>query len=434
MSRLFFRSSLTIRQILTRRLLPLGLAGLALAGVVSLWASRSAEAGLAGVEEARPVQVLVARATTGAVATRTFTGRIEARRAADLGFVLAGELDQVEVRDGQRVPKGAPLARLDVRRLEARRAQLEAQRAEAQAVLAEMEAGPRAQTVAAARARVNELQTQLALLRRKADRRTALRADDVISQEALDEASSSVEAQAARLESARRDLDLLEAGTRSERLVAQRARVEHLESSLAALAVDLADSVLTAPFAGVVSRVAQDEGSVVAAGQPVLRLVETEELEAWVGVAPRVAAGLRVGQRLVVRTPTGQADAELRSKLPDLDPRTRTVTCVLTIADPAGSGLVPEQVVHVGIPELVEAQGFWLPLDALDRGERDLWSCFVVTAEGTVERRDLTILHLTGEAALVSGHLRAGERVVSGGVHRLVPGERVVVPAGEARP
>ena len=429
----FFGRDLTVRQIVTRRLIP----GLVLVGVavpLSVMALGSTpEAVSAAVISERPVVSVLPEPVDHFVSTRGFTGRIDAERSVDLGFQLAGELAQVEVKDGQVVAKGALLARLDTRRLVIRQGRLEAQLAGAQARLDEMLAGPRKQTIAAAAARLNELDEQLALMRLKQTRRSALRASDVISQEELDEARAQSRAQAARLESARRELELLEAGTRDEQLRAQRAVVEQFKEELKLVGVELDDSRLLAPFAGTVGQVRSDAGTVVAAGAPVMRLVETGVLEAWVGVPARAAGRLEVGSQHDLQTRSGTARATIRALLPELDPSTRTTTVIMTVNDPA-SGLVPGQVVHVRLSESTPVvDGSWLPLTALDRGERDLWSVFaLVTSDDgltRVERRDVEVLHVDTDRALVRGGLRPGETVVATGVHRLVPGEAVVVQA-----
>lgn len=64
------------------------------------------------------------------------------------------------------VEAGQPLARLDVSTLEVKRRQLEAQRLQAAAVLAELRAGPRTETIAAARASVEQREAELELWKR----------------------------------------------------------------------------------------------------------------------------------------------------------------------------------------------------------------------------------------------------------------------------
>ena len=48
-------------------------------------------------------------------------------------------------------------------------------------------------------------------------------------------------------------------------------------------------------------------------------------------------------------------------------------------------------------------------------------------ARHRVERRQVEVVHAAADRAFVRGALRTGERVVTTGIHRLVPGQRVRV-------
>jgi multidrug efflux pump subunit AcrA (membrane-fusion protein) len=76
--------------------------------------------------------------------------------------------------------------------------------------------------------------------------------------------------------------------------------------------------------------------------------------------------------------------------------------------------------------------GFWLPVEALTRGDRGLWSVLAVNTgeeagSAVVERRDVELLHSDGDRVYVRGTLSADETVVARGTHRLVHGQRVEV-------
>jgi len=378
-----------------------------------------------------PVATLAVEVVSSHTVTRTYTGRVRARRSSALGFERTGRLVAVEVADGARVAAGDALARLDTRRLDARRRDLAARLDGARARLDELRAGPRVETIDATRARVVALEEDLELLRLKRRRREQLVAGDVLPQERLDEAATAVAAAAARLEAARRELDELEAGTRAEQVRAQEALVEQLTASLAGVDVDLADSVLRAPYAGVVGEVLADPGTVLAPGQPVARLVEAGALEAWVGVPADRAGALVPGADLEVRVGGAARPAVVRGVLPEVDPRTRTATVVLDLARaPAAPTLRTEQIVRLELAERRSVAGIWLPLAALSKGELDMWSALAVVpdpaGEGLrLERRRVSILEVAGERVLVRGDLAAGERVVAGGTHRVVPGQAV---------
>jgi hypothetical protein len=88
------------------------------------------------------------------------------------------------------------------------------------------------------------------------------------------------------------------------------------------------------------------------------------------------------------------------------------------------------------LEETVETDGFWLPSTALTQAERGLWSAFVGEEERSsdgspqtglfrVARRDLEVLHTESDRVLVRGTLHAGEPVITGGTHRVVPGQVV---------
>ena len=68
---------------------------------------------------------------------------------------------------------------------------------------------------------------------------------------------------------------------------------------------------------------------------------------------------------------------------------------------------------------------------------RGLWAVYVADAAdgetAVLERRELEVLHQEADRVFVRGTLADGERVVVGGRHRLVPGQRVrVAPAPDA--
>ena len=69
---------------------------------------------------------------------RTYTGEIAAVRTSNIGFSRSGELEVVLVAEGERVTKGQPLARLDLRNLQTLRQQLVAEKKCAEASILEL--------------------------------------------------------------------------------------------------------------------------------------------------------------------------------------------------------------------------------------------------------------------------------------------------------
>jgi len=103
------------------------------------------------------------------------------------------------------------------------------------------------------------------------------------------------------------------------------------------------------------------------------------------------------------------------------------VTAVFRLAD---AGLYAGTVAELVMNAEVDEPGFWLPLSALSESQRGLWSVFVIRSGAvgqTVETRLVEILHRGDDAVFVRGTLRDGERIVSAGTARIVPGQRVDV-------
>ena len=385
--------------------------------------------------EALPVDVISVEPVERYTTEREYTGELVAGRSSVLGFERAGTVVNIFVDEGDRVVAGQPLAQLDIRTLEAQRQQLEAQRQEAVAQLRELQSGPRQEDIVTAEAAVAELEQQVELARLQRDRREDLYAQGAIAREELDQETYNTGALEKRLAQTQSELAELQAGTRSEQLDAQTARVSQLDARLQQIDVDLEKSTLYAPFDGTVGTRSVDEGVVAGSGQTVLSLVEAGPLEARVGIPPAIADTLTLGQAQTVRLGDRTYSAPITALLPELDATSRTVTAVVQI--PAAD-LTVGQTVRLVLTETQDTQGFWLPTTALVPGERGLWSVYVLTEPDaaetsgetsanmyTVGRRDIEVIHTEGDRALVRGTLQAGERAITSGTHRIVPGEVV---------
>ncbi len=428
----------TIRHFAARRLLPFVALVLCLGGLVAV--GRAFPEGVGDVEDAaRPLPVAIGHpeAVDGYDRARAFTGEVRARRTVALGFEVAGRVLEVAVDEGDVVQKGAPLARIDTRRLQTERRRLAAAKEEADAVHAEMRAGPREEVVDAARAAVRDLDTQVALLGRKAERRERLLAQKTISDEEYDEIQSLLVSLEARRAGAKAKLSELERGTRPETLAAQAARIAGLDAQLARLDLDLDDGVLRAPFDARVLRRHADEGAVAVPGSPIVAIVEDGVLEAWIGVPPAVALGVAPGSSHVVRVGERAFDATVQAKLPQTDAATRTQAIVFRLPATARDAAVPGQIARLELSEWVEAPGFWVPASALTRGVRGLWAVYALEPrEGNAGwralRHPVEVLFTYGDRALVRGTIDATSRIVTGNAEKLAPGQPVAPTGSDA--
>jgi len=381
------------------------------------------------------VQTLSVEQVSAYQMAREYTGSIVARRTSQLGFELAGKLEEIYADEGDSVTEGEPLAEIDTEHLETRRRQLVARRAQAAAKLGEMVAGPRDEDIAAARARVESFLAQVELLKRQAARQKKTVASRATSQDEYDQTIFGLKAREAQLSEAQHNLNELLNGTRKEQIMAQQAVVDELDAAIAAVDVDLRKSTLKAPYSGTIARRLADDGTVLDVGQPIFRLVEDRALEAWIGLPVHASLGLDKEPGHRVKIGHEVIDATVASRFPEVDPATRTRMVVLRLDDSAAAHVVHGQVVRLELDETVEANGFWLPVTSLAKGTRGLWTLFVVMEtdlkESTipdllrVERRDIELIHTESDRVFVRGTLNSGDRVVTSGIHRVVPGQLV---------
>ena len=361
---------------------------------------------------------------------QSYTGEVVAKLESEVGFERSGKLITVLVDEGDRVSSGTVLAKLDTTNLEAQRQSLVAQKAQATARLTELKNGARAEQIAAAEARVRDLEQQLELEQLKRDRRKYLYHEGAISAERLDEVAFNSQALAERLANAKSNLAELVNGTRYEQIDAQQAVVEQLLAQIADLEITIAKSQLKAPFSGTISMRHLDPGTVVEAGQAIVRIVSNSQPEVKIGVPIPVATKLSSASQQIVEIGGKTYQAKVKSVLPEVDPATRTRTVILQLASTAQ--VSPQEIARLRISQTIATEGYWLPVTALVKSDRGLWSCYAVveTDNGEantsqIERRLLEVLETNGEQVLVTGTLSEGDAIVTEGTQRLVPGQLV---------
>lgn len=384
-----------------------------------------------------PVQVRAARIVDGYERVREFSGRVVARREATLGFEVGGRLVEVSGDDGDRLRRGSVVARLDDTSIQARLAVARADVAVATATLAELDEGPRRERIDASRARLAELEAQLALARVREKRSAALERERVSSTAELDERRFAREALEGGVEASRRALEELVNGTRKTSVAAAKARLASARGRVAELEAERAKHEIRAPWDLIVRRRSADEGQILAAGSAVLDALEDAPLEARVGV-PRALAGsesLRVGARIPCVVRGRELEARVRQLVPSVRARARTRSVVLDFVreddrQATGEGLlVSGDVVRARLRDFVAERGAWLPVDSLTRSRKGLWACFAVQEDASgvlrVSRREVEVMHTDGRRCFVRGTLRDGDRIVASGTARLATRQRV---------
>ena len=219
------------------------------------------------------------------------SGTVEATDA-DLGFQIPGRIGSVDVAEGQRVTEGDRLAELDSRELAARVDAAEAALAATEARLAELNQGTRPQDLAAAESAVRAATERVAEAERDAARAATLFEGGAVSRQAMQRAATMHDLAQADHEQASQRLALLQEGPRVETIQAQRSMVQQAAAQVALAEATFDNSVISAPFAGVVTTRHREPGEAVGAGSPVVTLLDPDDR--WVRIYVREDAVGRV--------------------------------------------------------------------------------------------------------------------------------------------
>lgn len=324
-------------------------------------------------EDVRPVRA----EQVGLHAARSdarYAGEVRARYETALAFRVAGRVQTRAVEVGTQVRAGQLIATLD----------------------------PQDYTLAAsaAQAQLSATEAEARLAQQDLQRYTELRAQNFISQAELDRRRSVAEAAAARVRQLRAE---------AERQGNQQAYTR-----------------LTAPHAGVVTAISFEAGQVVDIGQPVAQLARSGEREVRIDVPENALASLRAARNLSIRlwsAPGTDYAGRLRELSPMADAASRTYSARVSFIEPDERvKLGMTATVDVGseaAPSLSVAQTALFKIN----GQPQVW--VVDRRTRKVAPRSVQLGGLSGDRAVVTAGLAAGEWVVTAGVHKIAPGQQV---------
>jgi RND family efflux transporter MFP subunit len=332
------------------------------------------------------------------------SGYVVARREATVSSKITDKVMEVLIEEGQHVAAGQIVARLDETNVRAAFDQASAQRNYARANLA-------------------QVQVELGNAQRNYRRVQGLVAEHFVSESDLDTARTAYENLGAQAETARRNVEVAAQGV----AVAQR---------------NLDDTVVRAPFEGVVTDKAAQPGEVVSpisAGGGFTRtgictVVDMDSLEVDVDVNESFINRVHSEQPATVRLnayPDWEIPAFVIAVIPTAD-RSKATVKVRVGFKTKDPRILPEMGARVAFLGEAAASGAALhgvvvPADAV-QGSGDTGVVYVIH-EGTVERRTVKLGGRGADGQSVLSGLSSGERVAAGELSTLADGARIrVVP------
>ncbi|MCA9665049.1 MAG: efflux RND transporter periplasmic adaptor subunit [Myxococcales bacterium] len=246
---------------------------------------------------------------------RGFVGVLIARRSVDISALYGGKVAEVMVKLGERVQQGQVLAKLDNASVRHALAQARASLLQAQA---------------------NTRQAQLAYNAARAGFSRRQKAAAALSAEALALARSKKQLAAAQR---------LAAGAG---VAAQSAQVGSLKEKMES-------AIIKADFSGRVAAVYAQAGALLRPGQPVMRIIDPDDIWVRLAVPNEYMGRVKLGDKLVIKL--GDLSRELRGEIknvaPELEPSSGTLFVEGKIATPGKDQRLPlGSVVRVFLPTL----------------------------------------------------------------------------------
>ena len=370
----------------------LGLAAIALVAGMVWWLNRP--------KAAIVRTILVQESAAGGQKTLlNASGYVTARRQATVSSKVTGKVVEVMVEEGMKIEAGQILARIDSSNVEKSLRLSEAQSDSARKAL-------------------DETKANLEQAERELARFTQLAANNVASQSDLDRAEAEAKSLRARLEKQKADVVV------SEREVAQWQQ-------------QLDDTIIRAPFSGIVTSKNAQPGEMISpmsAGGGFTRtgictLVDMSSLEIEVDVNESYINRVEPGQR-VEATLDSYPDWHIPSKVIAIIPaadRQKATVKVRVGFERLEPRILPDMGVKVAFQGAEEQQpaqrSIMIPKTAIQ--QRDGHDVVWIARDGRAEKRAVTVAAPRGDEVTVAAGLNGGERVVVEGADKLADGARI---------
>jgi multidrug efflux system membrane fusion protein len=369
----------------------------------------------------------------------TAVGNVQAYTTVGVKAQIAGQIVQVHFSEGQEVKRGALLFTIDPQPMEAAVRQTEANVARDVAQLRQAEAAlaQRRAEVMQALANVERDLAQMENARVQEQRYRALVQQELIAREQYDQVRTNFAALQATVQAARAAVENARAAARAAEATVENARaaIKANEAMVDAARLQLGYTTIRAPMAGRTGSLLVQAGNVVKANEdgPLVVIAQVHPVYVSFSVPEqhlgdikmyRAVGGLKVeaviagGQRTAVGALTFVNNT--------VDPNTGTIQLKATFPN-TDDALWPGQFVDVALTLTTET-AVVVPTQAVQAGQQGSF-VFVVKPDLTVESRRVKTGRRFPRELVIEEGLRPGERVVTDGQLRLVPGARVDIKA-----
>ncbi len=347
------------------------------------------------------------------------TGDVTATNTIVVRASVEGPIVFCPWREGDIVKKGEPLIKIhrpiyqaDV---QASKAALDV----AQARFADLKAGARKEELAQAAERVRQLESCAGFTQIDAKRVEQLVKTGALPGENMEKARLASIKCETDLAASRERYQMLQKGATATDLAIQKALVQEARAKLAMAMARLDECTITAPFAGVVTKIDVRPGDLAVPRSPLLTLMETASIAVRFSVAESQSYLLNKNTPVVVSfdaLPNQEYTAHIVRLYPEIDSQTRTR--VVEAKVDSSTGLVPGMFTRVRLTVQTSEEEIVMPDRALLTTDSGETVAFVVE-NGLAKERRVTLGIERGSCIQVLEGIKPGDQVIVAGHEKI---------------
>jgi HlyD family secretion protein len=404
-----------------------------LAGVFAVFALRNSTA----AAEVETVHPRVESASSSAVLVAT--GYVVAHHKIQVGSKISGRVAWIGVEKGDRVRQGQTVVRLEDREYRAQHDQDKAALDGAEARLNELQRGSRPEEIERAKHDVERAEAQLISEEANLKRTEGLVKEGVLAPQSLDDARGRTDAARANLASLGRTYELTRQGPRREQIDNARAEVERARATINYSQTILDATEIRAPIGGTILERNVEQGEMVTtsfvgdrgAKSFVVTLADLNDLQVELDINQNDFNRIGPNQPCTMTT-DAYPDRPYKCRVHEIAPEANRQKATIQVKVKV---LAPDEYVH---PEMNARVTFMNTEETQKKGETRLYIVpkravieregekrVVVTVEGKVQTKPVTVEREVGSDVYISAGLNGNESIIVSEPEKLRAGERV---------
>ena len=341
-------------------------------------------------------------------------GQVEAGERATLSPQIDGTVQQVLVREGDRVTPGMTVAILDDADSRLALAEAQARLAQSRGNLARLQVGTRPEIIAQRQAELNTAIARESEAQDNLERVSSLTEEGALSRRALVEARTEAEAATSEKYRVQALLAEAQAGPTREEIEAQQGLVAAAQAAVEQAELGMQRTEIKAAFSGIVQSRDVDPGDYVEVSDPVLTLVSDRSLDIFLEVPESLSGQVAPGMQVNLNAralPNWQQETEITAVVPTANTTSRRQLVRVSLDNPPQE-LLPGMAIQANLALPVEnTDTFIVPRDALTRRGNE-WLLFAVNDNQAQQIAVEMVADLGEEVIVANAELEEGQNIV----------------------